>query len=98
MPYKNRPSHSIRPLTARRPARSPSRTANRDLRPVAAFRQRGWQPDLEAEDFNAPEIWHPAIENACTRFIVQPAGRGFRHAVTAAEVRDRLSLLSGRFT
>ena len=98
MPYNKRTSHPNRPLAARRPTRVPSRTANRDLRPVAAFRQRGWQPDLEAEDFNAPEIWHPPLEKKKARYIVQPAGRGFRHAVTVAEVRERLSLLPRQFT
>ena len=98
MPYNKRSAHSNRPLATRRPARTPSRTVSRDSRPVAAFRQRGWQPDLEAEDFNAPETWHTPTENARTRYIVQGAGRGFLHAVTVADVRQRLSLLPGRFT
>ena len=98
MPYNKRTAHPNRPITARRPARSPTRTVNRDLRPVAAFRQRGWQPDLEAEDFNAPETWHPPTENAAARYIVQAAGRGFRHAVSVADVRERLSMLPTQFT
>ena len=98
MSYAKRTAHPNRPLTARRPARAPSRSVNRDLRPVAAFRQRGWQADLEVEDFNAPETWHNPTEKPRTRFIVQPAGNGFRHPVTTAEVRERLALLPARFT
>jgi hypothetical protein len=71
---------------------------NRDLRPAAAYRQRGWQPDLEAEDFNAPETWHPAREKSRIRYIQQAAGQGFRHAVTVADVRERLSLLPQKYT
>src|SRR5579864_7325079 len=98
MPYNKRPSRPNRPLTARRPARTPSRTNHRDLRPVAAFRQRGWQADLEAEEFSAPETWHAATENGRTRYVVQKAGDGFRHPVTVAEVRERLAKLPARFT
>ena len=98
MPYSKRNVPLNRPQAVRRPARTPSRTVSRDSRPVAAFRQRGWQPDLEAEDFNAPETWHPSVENASTRYVVQPAGHGFRHAVTVAEARERLLFLPERFT
>jgi hypothetical protein len=98
MPNNKRAAHTNRPITARRPARTPSRTNNRDLRPVAAFRQRGWQPDVEVEEFNAPETWHAAAENGRTRYVVQKAGEGFRHPVTVDEVRERLAMLPARFT
>ena len=100
MPYNQRASRPNRPLTVRRSVRTPSRTSHRDLRPVAAFRQRGWQADVETEVFSAPETWHPAAENAPTRtrYRVQPPGGGFRHAVTVEEVRERLAKLPAQFT
>src|SRR5258707_9431557 len=67
--------------------RSVPRSVARDSRPVAAFRQRGWQPDLKREDFSAPETWHASQERAQPRYVVQPAGAGFLHAVTADEGR-----------
>jgi hypothetical protein len=65
---------------------------------VAAFRQRSTQAGLKLEDFNAPEVWHPLAEHGRVRYVVQPAGEGFLHAVSAAEVRERLSLLPEKFT
>ncbi|HTI51020.1 MAG TPA: hypothetical protein VL475_08715 [Planctomycetaceae bacterium] len=74
------------------------RGAGRDLRPVAAFRQRGHASGLKLEDFSAPENWHEARESGEVRYVVQPAGEGFIHAVTPAEIRDRLADLPARFT
>jgi hypothetical protein len=65
---------------------------------VAAFRQRGWQNGFKLEDFSAPEVWHAPRERAQTQFIAQVPGTGFRHAVTAEEIRDRLALLPEQFT
>jgi hypothetical protein len=78
--------------------RTASHTVARDLRPVAAFRQRGWQPGVKLEEFNAPEFWHAPGARDRVRFVVHQPGHGFRHAVTADEVRDRLALLPARFT
>jgi hypothetical protein len=86
------------PAAPRRLLRASARSVSRDLRPVAAFRQRGAQGGLKLEDFNAPEIWHPEADGATTRFVVHPAGSGFRHAATIEEVRDRLALLPAQFT
>jgi hypothetical protein len=73
--------------------RSASQTVARDQRPVAAFRQRGWQAGLKLEDFNAPEVWHSTEEQTHLRYVVQAAGQGFHHAVGTQEVRERLALL-----
>ena len=67
-------------------------------RPVATFRQRGIGGTEEKSAFFAQEDWHPPRsdnEHSAngTRFIVQPAGPKFIHAVTVAEVRERLTLL-----
>lgn len=53
---------------------------------------------MKLEDFSAPEVWHPAQGEHRARYVEQPAGVGFRHAVTIDEVRARLSLLDSRFT
>ncbi len=87
---------NLRPAGSR-PVRSATQTVGRDRRPVAAFRQRGWQSGLKLEDFNAPEVWH-SIGQARLRYVVQAAGQGFHHAVGVQEIRERLALLPERFT
>lgn len=44
-----------------------------------------------------PETWHepPTRRSEGFRIVVQPAGAGFRHVVTADEVRERLARLPG---
>ena len=78
---------------AQRPMRGFQPNVAHDSRPVAAFRQRGWHSELKCEDFSAPETWHPSKDRPRARYIVQPPGAGFRHAVTPDEVRDRLAAL-----
>lgn len=75
-----------------------SRRVERDRRPVAAFRQRAQHTGLKLEDFSAPERWHESRDGRKVRFVVQPAGEGYVHAVTADEVRERLARLPARFT
>jgi hypothetical protein len=94
----NHPVGASRRYSAPRLPRAGLRSVARDLRPVAAFRQRGWQSGMKLEDFNAPEVWHETADGGKVRYVVQPAGRDFRHAVSAAEVRERLALLPERFT
>lgn len=48
--------------------------------------------------FDAPEVWHEPCEGRQLRVEVQSAGRGYRHAVTADEIRDRVSQLPSRLT
>ena len=90
---------SHHPQTAsRRAITNRSRRILRSRRPGAAFRQRGLRSGIKVEDFNAPEVWHPESESNSVRYIVQPAGRGFRHAVTVDEITERLALLPAQFT
>ncbi len=44
-----------------------------------------------------PEDWYDAVGSEDYRFVVQPPGPGYRHAVTPAEVRERLSELPAHF-
>lgn len=89
---------SNRPVINRRQTGAAAQHSVRDRRPVAAFRHRGWQAGVKLEDFSAPEVWHPAQGENHARYVEQPAGAGFRHAVTIDEVRERLGLLESRFT
>ncbi|HEY3968656.1 MAG TPA: hypothetical protein VGM05_29175 [Planctomycetaceae bacterium] len=98
MGRKKQSVSSNRLTPSRRQIGATAQHAVRDRRPVAAFRHRGWQAGLKSEDFNAPELWHPANGENRPRYIVQPAGAGFRHAASADEVRDRLCQLGARFT
>src|SRR5262249_37634272 len=74
-----------------------SRRVARDLRPVAAFRQRAQHTGIKLEDFSAPERWHDPREGKRVRYLLQPAGKGFVHAVTIDEVRERRTRLPARF-
>jgi len=63
-----------------------------------ALRARGWGETNARLPFMPPEVWHePTEDRTGYRVIVQPPGRGYRHVVTAAEVRDRLAQLPAEF-
>lgn len=64
--------------------------------PPAAYRQRG-RSGGPALPFNAPETWHEPLERDATRYVVEPPGPGYRHAVTVAEIRDRIAQLPEPF-
>jgi len=51
----------------------------------------------QGEAFNAPEVWHEPTGGASLEIIVQPAGAGYFHPVTAAEVEQRVRQLPQRF-
>lgn len=74
------------------------RRVSHDTRPVAAFRQRGVNSSRKREDFTAPEIWHEPVGRESPRMILHPAGAAYFHAVTPAEVRERIAQLPERFT
>lgn len=60
-------------------------------------RARGGQVN-ERLPFVPPEDWHePKEDGSEYRFLVQPAGRGYRHVVTPDEVRGRLAELPEHF-
>lgn len=74
------------------------------VKPAAAYRQRVSRRQSSIP-FNASEIWHaPLVDKpagsrcgvAC-RVKIQPAGSGYMHPVTAAEVRERIALLPEEF-
>lgn len=49
--------------------------------------------------FIPPEDWHePSEDGRQYKFVVQPAGEGYRHVLTVAEVRQRLAQLPAEFT
>jgi hypothetical protein len=86
-----RAHHHHRTLPGSVTGRSP-----RTVRPAAAFRQRG-ATGLASEAFGAPETWHEPQDDAPTRYVIQPPGKGFVHPVTANEVRDRIAALPKTF-
>nr|AUN35803.1 hypothetical protein [uncultured bacterium] len=65
-------------------------------RPAVAHRARGGGREREA--FNAPEDWHEPVGETRIRYILQPAGEGYRHPVTRKEVHERIALIPERFT
>lgn len=67
-------------------------------RPGAAFRQRSIRRKGAGEPFSAPEDWHEPTGRTDLRVVVQPAGRGYVHPVTAEDVRKRIEELPKKFT
>ncbi len=60
-------------------------------------RARGGQQS-QCSPFVPPEDWHePTGQAGVYRFVIQPAGPGYRHVVTPDEVRQRLADLPGHF-
>jgi hypothetical protein len=47
--------------------------------------------------FAPPEDWHEVTEQDDYRVVTQPAGDGYRHVVTEAEIRERLKLVPQSF-
>ena len=69
----------------------------RVVRPEVAYRQRKRQ-DESSSNFSAPETWHEPQMRTTTDYVVQPAGKGYVHPVTIAEVRARLAELPEHLT
>ncbi len=67
------------------------------MRPAAAYRQRGAANQQATSGFTAPETWHEPRENGKLRYVVKRAGANYQHAVTVAEVRERLLQLPPQF-
>jgi hypothetical protein len=67
------------------------------VRPAVAYRQRRRQDEISSH-FSAPETWHEPQRRTTTEFIVQPAGAGYIHPVTVADVRSRLAELPEHLT
>jgi hypothetical protein len=65
--------------------------------PVAAFRERVRQA-RKTQDFGPPEVWHEPIGRSEISYLLEPPGKGYRHAVTVAEVRERLAMLPRNLT
>lgn len=88
-----RASSGHRHLTSRRHVAHSARS----VRPAAAYRQRGAINQQATSGFTAPEVWHEPRETGELRYVVKNAGRGYMHAVTVEEVRDRLQQLPRQF-
>ena len=67
-------------------------------RPSAAFRQRSIQSKGAGEPFSAPEDWHEPTGRTDLRVVVQPAGSGYVHPVTAEDVRERIAELPKKYS
>jgi hypothetical protein len=81
-----------------RPPKRNRRTGGQQGKPIAAYRQRGVGGTGASESFNAPEIWHEPADHDEIRYIVNPAGEGYVHPATVAEVRRRIAMLPSRWT
>jgi hypothetical protein len=72
--------------------------ARHSRRGVRSSKRARGMPRNEQLPFVPPEDWHEPQENRSDyRVIVQPAGNGYRHVLTPAEVRERLAELPSRF-
>ncbi|HUG93781.1 MAG TPA: hypothetical protein VML55_23330 [Planctomycetaceae bacterium] len=77
--------------------RSGFRRGRRQPLPAAAYRERISRIH-KTESFGPPEVWHEPQGRVQIAYVVEPPGRGYRHAVTVDEVRARLALLPRQFT
>lgn len=87
--------------TYRRPASqrvlfSP-RSAPARARPGAAFRRRFHGENGISEGFAPPEVWHEPVGRDKLRFVMEPAGDGYKHPITAHDVVERVEQLPKRF-
>jgi hypothetical protein len=75
-----------------------SHSTHASLRAIRLSRRAKGQRNAKLP-FSPPEDWHEPSESAREgyRFVVRPAGTGFRHVLTPAEIRDRLADLPERF-
>ncbi len=64
---------------------------------MAAYRQRGAGSQQPKSGYNAPEVWHEPEGTGDIRYLVNPAGPNYRHAVTVEDVRARLLDLPRQF-
>ncbi|MDZ4819519.1 MAG: hypothetical protein SGJ20_11155 [Planctomycetota bacterium] len=75
-----------------------ARARNSRTRVPSSNRARGQHLNNQLP-FVPPEDWHePREDGAGYRVIVQDPGPGFRHVLTAEEVRQRLAMLPASFT
>lgn len=91
MNRNHRSNRSVSPLATPR-LRQRRSSGKTQSRPVVAYRQRGPGRNV-TNSFNAPELWHEPTESGEVRFHVQNAGKGYVHAVTIDDVRERLEHL-----
>ena len=77
----------------------PSRRAS--ARPASAHQHRG-DGLAHGHAFDAPEVWHDPVHSDegtdhDLQIVIQTAGRGYMHPVSADDVRERILQLPGRF-
>jgi hypothetical protein len=87
-----RPHHRLESAALARAVKRPDHRASR----VRGKRARGQAN--QRLPFVPPENWYePADRSQGYRFVMQPAGEGFRHVLTAGDVRQRLAELPAHF-
>ena len=94
---QNGPLHFGGRVTLLRLHNTAARAARRGHGAAGSKRARGGSFDVQLP-FAPPENWHePSSRRRHYRVIVQPPGEGYRHVVTAAEIREHLSALPQEF-
>jgi hypothetical protein len=94
---RNSNRHSRRSSKRQLQSRHPG-IRRRAQRPGAAFRQRGTVSTGTNEQFTAPEDWHEPTGRSNMKLIVRNPGKGYVHAVTPDDVRERIAELPRKFT
>lgn len=94
MPHRS----SVPSLAQRQSRRSSATIRHSDPRPAAAFRQRHPRSRTARDPFSAPERWHAVRDDGALRIVTEPAGAGYRHLLTATEVRERIARLPEELT
>ncbi|MFM7163065.1 MAG: hypothetical protein ACKO3P_22155 [Planctomycetaceae bacterium] len=50
------------------------------------------------DPFSAPERWHATRDDGELRLVIEPAGAGYQHVLTADDVRERIAQLPRELT
>lgn len=84
-------SHRLPSHANKSRSRSSSHSPVPVSRPAHGYRRRGDIPSQPLHSGIAHDVWHePTDSVGDVRYIVQPAGQGWIHPVTEAEIRERL--------
>ena len=89
--------HNRRPNSRNRQVRKNLKASRRVRNREFAKARRTIAPRNQENLFDAPEDWHEPIGKEDYNVLVMDPGKGYRHVVSAAQVRSRLARLPQRF-
>lgn len=80
----------------RRVKRTPRVSRRGHARPASAHQHR--RQEAASNHFDAPEVWHEPREDGSTKYVVEDAGRGYLHACSPDDIREKIESLPKRYS